>query len=92
MATQDLLDIWDFVAGESWLPIADKQLKEIEGVCYRLGGWPEYGRARDDVRTGLRSVLVSRYVVFYRVTKTAIEIVRILDERRDVDTVFADEP
>jgi plasmid stabilization system protein ParE len=40
---------------------------------------------------GLRSVSVSRYVVFYRVTKIAVEIVRVLDERRDVDAIFSDE-
>jgi toxin ParE1/3/4 len=60
----------------------------MDRACLALGGWPEYGKARDDVRRGLRSVSVSRYVVFYRVTKTAIEIVRVLDERRDVDVIF----
>jgi hypothetical protein len=29
--------------------------------------------------------------VFHRVTKTAIEIVRILDERRDVAAIFENE-
>jgi toxin ParE1/3/4 len=69
--------------------VADKQVHEIDRGCFALGAWPEYGRARDDVREGLRSVSVSRYVVFYRVTKKAIEIVRVLDERRDVDVIFS---
>jgi plasmid stabilization system protein ParE len=43
-----------------------------------------------DLREGLRAVSVSHYVVFYRVTKEVIEIVRVLDERRDVDAIFAD--
>jgi toxin ParE1/3/4 len=88
LARQDLLDIWSYVATHSSAAIADKQLHEVDRVCLALGGWPEYGKARDDVRRGLRSVSVSRYVVFYRVTKTAIEIVRVLDERRDVDVIF----
>jgi hypothetical protein len=29
-------------------------------------------------------------VVFYRATKHAIEIVRVLDERRDIDAIFSD--
>jgi plasmid stabilization system protein ParE len=37
---------------------------------------------------GIRCVSVSRHVVFYRVTKIAVEIVRVLDERRDVDAIF----
>src|SRR5438270_7691903 len=88
IARQDLLDIWAYVAGHNSRAIADKQLHEIDRVCFALGGWPEYGKARNDVRAGLRSVSVSRYVVFYRVTKEAIEIVRVLDERRDVDVIF----
>jgi plasmid stabilization system protein ParE len=28
--------------------------------------------------------------VFYRVTKSAIEIVRVLDERREVEAIFED--
>src|SRR2546421_6134149 len=87
-ARQDLFDIWSYVAIHGSSPVADKQLHEIDRVCFALGGWPEYGKVRDDVRQGLRSVPASRYVIFYRVTKTAVEIVRVLDERRDVDVIF----
>ena len=70
---------------------ADKQMHEIDRVCFALGAWPEYGKARDDVRKELRSARVGRYVLFYRVRKDAIEIVRVLDERRDVDAMFSDD-
>lgn len=39
--------------------------------------------------SGLRSVLVRPYTVFYRVTDTGIEIARVLHERRNVASVFA---
>ena len=91
VATQDLVDIWDFVANDSSPAAADKQLREIDKLCFALGRWPEYGKARDGVRQGLRSARVNRYVVFYRVATNAIEIVRVLDERRDVDMIFAEE-
>jgi toxin ParE1/3/4 len=90
-AERDLFEIWDYVWSAATAAVADKQLHEIDRVCFVLGAWPEYGRARNDVRQGLRSVSVSRYVVFYRVTKKAIEIVRVMDERRDVDVIFDDE-
>jgi len=83
-AKEDLLGIWKYVWLDGSAAVADELLKEIDGACFALGAWPEYGKARDGVRKGLRSILVSRYVVFYRVTKHAIEIVRVLDERRDV--------
>jgi toxin ParE1/3/4 len=90
-AERDLFEIWDYVWSVATAAVADKQLHEIDHVCFVLGVWPEYGKARDDVREGLRSVSVSRYVVFYRATKHAIEIVRVLDERRDVDAIFSEE-
>ena len=67
---------------------ADKVVNDIHNVCFVLGAWPEYGKVRDDVRAGLRSIRVDRYVVFYRIGKRAVEIVRVLDERRDIDATF----
>ena len=62
-AEQDLFHIWDYVWLAATAAVADKQLLEIDRVCFVLGAWPEYGRLRNDVREGLRSVSVSRYVV-----------------------------
>jgi hypothetical protein len=39
---------------------------------------------------GLRSRRVSRYVVFYRLSEKAIDVVRVLDERQDVDMLFSE--
>ena len=43
------------------------------------------------VRTGLLVRIkywLDRYSAFYRITKEAIEIIRVLNERRDVDAIF----
>jgi len=49
------------------------------------------GRARDEVRPGLRSVVANPHVIFYRVTADEIaQIVRVIDGRRDIDAVFDD--
>ena len=90
-ADRDLLEIWERLSQAISAAIADKQLREIERLCLAISDWPEYGRSREDVRKGLRSVPVGRYVVFYRPTNDAVELVRVLDERRDVDAIFADE-
>ena len=76
LATQDLLD---------------EQLRGIGRVWEVLAEWPDYGRTRDEVCEGLRSVRCERYVIFYRVTENAVEIVRVLDERRDVNPLFLDD-
>ena len=90
MAAQDLLDIWGYISAAASGETADEQLREIERACFALGRWPEFGKVRDDVRKGLRSVRAGRFVIFYRVMRDAVEIVRVLDERRDVDPMFAD--
>ena len=88
-AEADLFNIWRTVASDSLASTADRTLKEIHRAACLLGGYPEFGRLRDDVRIGLRSVLSQRCVIFYRVKPKAIEIVRVLDERRDVDAIFS---
>ena len=61
-ADHDLLEIWERLSQAISAAIADKQLREIERLCLAISDWPEYGRSREDVRKGLRSVPVGRYV------------------------------
>jgi toxin ParE1/3/4 len=46
---------------------------------------------RDDIRVGLRSLSANSQIVFYRVKGDRPEIVRVLDGRRDIDEIFAEE-
>ncbi|MBC8020073.1 MAG: type II toxin-antitoxin system RelE/ParE family toxin [Methyloceanibacter sp.] len=48
--------------------------------------WPHARRNQP----GLRSVLVSPHVIFYRVRGDIAQIIRILDGRRDIEDIFAD--
>jgi toxin ParE1/3/4 len=50
---------------------------------------PFAGRARDEVRPGLRSFAAAPHVVFYRVIEDRPEIVRVLDGRQDIEERFA---
>jgi toxin ParE1/3/4 len=88
-AEQDLFDIWQHIADGSRVT-ADKILCDIEATCVALAAWPELGSSRDHVREGLRARRCDRYVIFYRVEKKGIAIVRVLHERRDVDTIFSE--
>jgi toxin ParE1/3/4 len=51
---------------------------------------PLIGRKRDEVRPGLRSLVSHPNVIFYRVRNDIPEIVRVLDGRRDIDSIFLD--
>jgi plasmid stabilization system protein ParE len=48
-AERDLFEIWDYVWLAATAAVADKQLHKIDKVCFVLGAWPEYGKARTDV-------------------------------------------
>ena len=86
---QDLLDIWAYSARRWSLEIADERLDAINASCDYLRQSPLSGRARDELKRGLRSVVVHPHVVFYRVSGTNLDIVRVLDGRRDLDAIFA---
>ena len=89
---QDLLDIWAYSARTWSLEIADNRLEAISASCERLAQSPFLGRARDELRKGLRSVVVHPHVVFYRIVDGTVEIVRVLHGGRDLDAIFAEEP
>jgi len=88
-ARADLSDIWEYFAQAASRRTADDIVRRIAEACLPLEDHPYGGRARDEVRPGLRSVVASPHVIFYRVgaDRTA-EIVRVIDGRRDIDAVF----
>jgi len=50
---------------------------------------PLAGRARDEVKPDLRSVVAKPYVIFYRIKDEAAQIVRVLDGHRDINKIFS---
>lgn len=88
-AKRDLRNIWRYFADVASPEIADKLLRDIDLAGQRLGQRPFMGRPREEVLPGLRSVLVHPYTVFYRMTDTRVDIVRVLHERRHFSTVLA---
>lgn len=87
-ATQDLHSVWRYYARVASPEIADRLLREIGQAGEQLAERALQWKTRDDLRPGLRSVLVHPYTVFYRVTDGMVEIVRVLHERRDFAAIF----
>jgi toxin ParE1/3/4 len=90
-AQRDLIDIWGYFAEASSTDIADRLLRNLGNAAERLKDHPFSGRPRDDIANGLRSLLVHPHVIIHRVTKTTVEIARILHERRDIAAAFAED-
>lgn len=91
-ALSDLSDIWDYYVQVAGRHTADGIVRGIGEACVLLEEHPFAGRARNEVRPGLRSIAASPHVVFYRVNADVAEIVRVLDGRRDLEDIFAHEP
>ena len=86
-AIEDLKDIWLYIANDD-LNIADKFIDSIYEKCKIFLEFPESGRNRDEITTGLKSLIVTNYIIFYRIKSNNIEIARILNGYRDIDSIF----
>ena len=65
--------------------------KLAERINQRVGiaaAHPSIGRDRSFLSEGMRSVVVEKYVIFFRFTDTVLEIIRVLHGSRDIDSIF----
>ncbi|MBO3464284.1 type II toxin-antitoxin system RelE/ParE family toxin [Aetokthonos hydrillicola Thurmond2011] len=89
LAQADLLDIWNFIANDSFEK-ADQFLQKIESQLKVLGLNPGIGRKRDSLAPDMRSFPVGNYLIFYRPISQGIEVIRVLHGSRDIQSLFED--
>jgi toxin ParE1/3/4 len=88
-ARADLDDIWYQIVSEGGSESsADRMVDLIAGRFLLLSDWPRLGRARLDLRRGLRSFPAGDYVIFYRITRAGVVIQRVLHGRRDMARIL----
>jgi toxin ParE1/3/4 len=89
-AETDLDDIWYYVAKESGsIEIADRLIDSITERFYLLASHPHIGRNRDeDLRPGLRSFPVGKYVIVYRVEGQDVLILHVFRGSRDIEALL----
>lgn len=87
LAEQDLEEIWFTIASDN-VAAADALLDRIDAKCELLATHREGGRARPEIREGLRSFPVGNYILFYRPEPGGIELVRVLHGARDMPNEF----
>jgi toxin ParE1/3/4 len=90
-ARSDLSEIWSYYVTVAGRHTADGIVREIVEACRLLEEHRLAGRARSEIRQGLRSIAASPHVIFYRVNSDVAEIVRVLDGRQDLDEIFSRE-
>lgn len=87
-AAQDLEDIFDYTASEFGIDQAITYVGEFEGAFESLAANPELGRERAEIRKDLRSLVKNSHVIFYRIVKKRVRILRILHASRDLIIFF----
>src|SRR5689334_6322404 len=90
LASADLREIHDHIA-EQDLDAALDAITRLELACEKLAKMPEMGRRRKELGRTIRSLAVGRYVIFYRIVKDGVEIIRVLHGARDIKTILADD-
>jgi len=93
-ARADLLDIYVLIGLEQ-PAAAERYFDRIEEKARLLQSQPRIGVRRPDIRPTLRMLVEAPYLLLYRTEPdtdegaiTAVEIVRVLDGRRDIGGLF----
>ena len=87
-AQKDLEEIWNYSVKIWGVDQAETYLRQIQKGIEIVVRTPEVGRSCDHIREGYRKFPAGSHVVFYRMTKGKIDIVRILHERMDIGRQF----
>jgi toxin ParE1/3/4 len=82
-AKEDLLEIWEFIADHDKIA-ADRYIDHLRDRALELLHFPELGRARDEIHPGLRSLLARNHLLFYRLERQEVQILRILHGSMDL--------
>ena len=84
-AQADLDDIWDYTAERWGLDQAETYTRRLWKSIQALADTPSLGRECDEARAGYRQYPSGSHILFYRLMKDHIEVVRILHERMDYE-------
>lgn len=94
VAERDLEDIWLAIAADN-RRAATRILRLIAARIEGLADHPRLAPRRKDIRPGARMLVVGRYLVLYETHPDtdegpldSVEIVRVIDGRRDFPSLF----
>ena len=83
LATADLDEIWDYVAGDS-PSVADRLLDALRERFLLLATHPLLGELRPELGDNLRSFSAGQHVIYYQVIRGRVRVARVLHGSRDV--------
>lgn len=87
-ADQDLDEIFDYTEAEFGFGQAVTYTNQFDVIFEKLLDNPGIGKKRDEIKPGLRSFPKAEHIVFYRILKDRLRIVRVLHGSRDLPRFF----
>jgi len=88
LAEGDLAGILNYIASER-PQAAGRVVRTLRKKCELIARHPEIGQRRPEFPGNYRSFIVSRWVIFYRLVGDAVEIHRVLDGARDIESLLS---
>ncbi|MFK0734938.1 MAG: type II toxin-antitoxin system RelE/ParE family toxin [Gloeotrichia echinulata GP01] len=89
LATQDLKEIADYFTAHS-IEAGEQFFRKFDQRCEQLIYFANMGRSYAEIRPNLRGLFLDGYIIFYRVLDDGIEILRVVNGRRDLPSIFED--
>ncbi|MBR8832888.1 MAG: type II toxin-antitoxin system RelE/ParE family toxin [Stigonema ocellatum SAG 48.90 = DSM 106950] len=90
LATQDLKEIADYFTANS-VEAGEQFFRKFDRRCEQLINFPTIGRSYAEIRSYLRGLPLDGYIIFYRVLGDGVEILRVINARRDLPSIFEDQ-
>ena len=86
-AIRDLESISAYFADVN-VEAGEKFLQGFNKRCQQLMSFSSIGRSYDDLQAGLRGLPLDGYIILYRTMNDEIEIVRVVNGRQDLGSLF----
>jgi toxin ParE1/3/4 len=86
-AIRDLDDISDYFL-ERNINAGEQFLQEFTKKCRNLASFPAMGRSYSHIRVDLRGIPLQSYIILYRLIDDGLEIVRVVNARQDLESLF----
>jgi toxin ParE1/3/4 len=93
-AVRDILSIEEFIRQRDGGARALRVIARLHRAMLSLSTYPGMGRRRESLADAPLSYAVQSWIIFYRAAqgRQHIEIVRVIDGRRDVDALLGRSP
>jgi toxin ParE1/3/4 len=87
-ASSDLSAIVDYFVVKN-IEAGERLIQAFNQKCQQLVTFPNLGREYTNLRPGLRGLTLNGHIILYQTTDDGIEIVRVVNGKRDLKALFA---